>query len=214
MFLVGDSHAGHLVAAVQAAVADMMSFNFVAKATCVGTQKKRACAEFRRAVYKALKREIRSGDVVFLSFHVLEDTADTADIAYATRLHKMLATLVASRNASLVVFRDTPFLETYGPDCMPSPLRPTPEHCTTPLQELEKRDSRFLKAYETILAHSTRTYIFDHDVLCNGMECGAFVPGTRVLACSDKNHLTEAASLYLSPFLCSFFGHHGLLPPP
>jgi len=54
-------------------------------------------------------------------------------------------------------------------------------------------------------------YFFDYfPLLCNEKTCDQFVPGTTISAYKDTNHLSVSGSLYLAPFLCSWFKEHGL----
>eukprot|EP00966_Prymnesium_polylepis_P235160 5439370-Prymnesium_polylepis.1 len=48
------------------------------------------------------------------------------------------------------------------------------------------------------------------DPEAEGGKCGAFIPGTTTVGLVDRDHLDNAAAIYLWPFICGAFMDSGL----
>mmetsp|Transcript_166514 Transcript_166514/g.404633 ORF Transcript_166514/g.404633 Transcript_166514/m.404633 type:complete len:133 (+) Transcript_166514:1-399(+) len=91
-----------------------------------------------------------------------------------------------------------------APQCVPTKSKPTVmETCFTAKSEMIKD---LAPVWKTWLELSDLPGIFFFDILplfCSGETCGAFIPGTGTLAYHDGNHLSDAGSFYLWPYLCT-----------
>jgi hypothetical protein len=134
---------------------------------------------------------------------------------YVDHVHA-LHNLTRARGASLIVFQDVHQIARPGPDCWPTLFNPgNPQSC-----EVKENSWKYSQALENAMAPlaSQLPGLFYVDAqtmnspLCDDRthRCGAFVPGTGILAYYDDNHLTDAGSQYLGPFWCEFFARQGL----
>jgi hypothetical protein len=235
LFLLGDSLAAALVPGVRAAVAGHFATRFFAvnggncwcgfmPFTGLGCLppnaglKQSTCYSFNAHATEIIERELQEGDVLavahydrwgaeFIPHGELLPIAD-----YVLHL-KALQRLATRRGASLLLFGPLVILPVPGPKCVPTSFDPQAFRACEVLQEEEVKTHNTLNDALTELGGLTRTYLFSyHDLMCDGQLCGAFIPGTNILAYRDQMHLTQAASHYLAPFLCKFLTTHGLMP--
>jgi hypothetical protein len=237
-FLVGDSHAASLVPGMKAAVQGKLSFHWLAinagmcwcgylpfnPAHCQEPNaffKERTCRGFNEYSKFQLEDNVRAGDVVAVAHYdhwtglppIPKDQVLPIE-QYAAHLQE-LQRMVVGRGASLLLIGDVPMLPAPGPQCVPTPFDQSAfRKCEVPVAEEVNRHEHQNKVL-TILGSQPLTYFFNfHNLLCTSQVCGAFVPGTDILAYRDVMHLTQSGSLYLSPFICAFLTQHSLMKLP
>lgn len=236
LFLLGDSHAGALATALLSGLKRRMSVRYAASIGGFDTYLpngsyaagaryitsgdagityylgKRA---YTKAAWAALGRALRAGDVV---------ASVTAELRFALggteRQHVLflreLQRLVASRNASLLLFGDVLELRWQGRLCATRPEMAT--WCATPTSYKDQAaiHARVMAALTQLAADGPSTHVFDlRPLLCHGDVCGAFLPGTsrNIAGFVDHHHISSAGALYLAPFINCFMESKGLLPP-
>jgi len=205
LYLVGDSHAAHFGAGIRAAVNGVYS---ISEITFDAAQ----IPAVKELVFDArLQGQLLPGDVVVFGFYYAA-THNRLIGTHYTALNEMVTSVLHS-NATAILFG-------YGPDF--SETGRTGLECTIPgytkscIMRNAKSDTwaqEWASAVSQIAAASTSVLIWDfYSLMCFSAEqCDVWVPGTNTLAYYDNNHLTVEGSLYLWPYICSFFSSNGLL---
>lgn len=214
IFLLGDSHAGAISAGMKAAGAGVFSVHWWAKSASHLFDKHDKRSYFQSAGIEVLSDVLRRGDIVAIAVSYTSRWRPNATATYILELYN----ISLARNASILLFDDRPPLPVNGWECLPTVFRPSPfNKCQVSLQDLPKLYPKHIQMREIMitLAQLPGIFFFSYlRLLCDDTMCGAFIPGTTTLAFYDNQHLTEAASLYLYPFICHYLGTHGLLPGP
>eukprot|EP00931_Biecheleriopsis_adriatica_P119355 TRINITY_DN94593_c0_g1_i1.p1 TRINITY_DN94593_c0_g1~~TRINITY_DN94593_c0_g1_i1.p1 ORF type:complete len:322 (+),score=75.90 TRINITY_DN94593_c0_g1_i1:80-1045(+) len=129
---------------------------------------------------------------------------------------KMLADLLASKGAFLIVFEDNPKLKGHAGVCYmtKAKLHTSPSGCSITWAEVHAQHEPYAAAVKKLQETHKNVYYFDWapNVLCDSKTglCDYEVPGTKSPAYRDSDHLSSDGAQFLSPFLCSFMKDHGL----
>jgi len=159
-------------------------------------------------MWKALEKNVKPGDIV------AKVTAgylyDDCRIGYDIDFIETLVDFVNKRSASLLILADAPKLPRFGLDCS------TP--ATTALCERNRSEAmsttrlKRIKFFTDFARERRNTYYFSAaELFCTNKLCGAYIPGTSVLAYKDLDHWTTEASLYVAPFLHCFMESKNLI---
>jgi len=234
-YLLGDSHANHMVPAVKLAVDGRLNVQNLGKGGCFygpwppGSNQNdmKECQAHHELVTAQLVDKLVPGDIVAVSnsatrFHSDRDSLIAYKIAYKTFENwiaayktalESLHTKVSARGGKMMIFGFSP---TYvyisgGNDCIPTYFKPdAASKCEKPLETSRMKTKAVMQALATL---PPAVVVFNHhDLFCDDRVCGAFVPGTKTLAFADSSHFTDAAQRYLAPYLCSFLSSHDMLP--
>jgi len=236
LLLVGDSHSGVLATTFLSALKHRMPVHFASSiagfdvyaenGTLVsgayytddasygtpGLLEYLGKSSFTKAVWRSLRRTLRAGDIVVAvtaEFRFPSEDLVQQHVLFLRELHR----LTHSRHARMLLLGDVPQLQQSGRSCMyPS----TVDMCTTHLAfmgQIHVHDA-VQRAYTELAASLPDVYYFDlRPLLCDGVWCGAVVPGTEDIAFLDTHHISSAGALYLAPFINCFLESQGLLPP-
>jgi len=174
------------------------------------------CEAFTHAIDDALRDNLRACDIVALTHRSYASNGNGKLDRYKSdgvrgaqiEHYRHLQQLVASKDASLVLFGDVPELPKAGTRCSMNP-----SSCENSVDEVRMQLQVERAAYEELAREDNTFYYPLSDLFCNEETetCGAFVPGTSTLMAGDQDHLLSEASLYLWPFLCAFIFDAGLL---
>jgi len=221
MFLIGDSHAAMFVTALREAVGKSYSLSFQALGKSECFRLKTSYQSYCTALLEAIKKNLRSGDVLLLSFAIWQfspykvgmDSGSLENVhEYACVLNKWHR-LVSARNATMIMLGDPTPSKQPGLSCVPTASSPNAGSlCARPV-EWSDLYGRHLREQLHILEQAWHdVHFFDPRALfCTEQACGAMVPGTHTLAIGDYEHLTIEGSYYIWPFLCSFLQDKGIL---
>lgn len=207
MFLLGDSHAEELSPGLEAATnlpIFMLTFHDVTE---------NHYATIEEKMMQVLHEELREGDVVVVHMWGIkfnEPAHSTTKRDLWTRLFTKILQETSVSKATFVLLSDVPKLQGVGPRCMPTALK-NESACGTSLAESR---TYTIGMHELLAEFALKgAHVMDFQpLLCGKQECNERVPGTGTLAYHDSHHINRAASLYLSPFLCSYFAKEGILP--
>eukprot|EP00931_Biecheleriopsis_adriatica_P019541 TRINITY_DN13288_c0_g1_i4.p1 TRINITY_DN13288_c0_g1~~TRINITY_DN13288_c0_g1_i4.p1 ORF type:complete len:837 (+),score=62.36 TRINITY_DN13288_c0_g1_i4:226-2511(+) len=202
LYLIGDSHVRSLTPAFQAA----SSRPVVLISYYLGSVE---------LIEKQLREVVDNNDLVVYA-HYFDPRTDTPRSTFRpedarTQLERFNASVQTLSNitegvgAKLLLIGDTPTLRTTVETCSG---HTSPSPCAVPASQ------NYTRAYNDIVQNFAKlsgVYHFDTlPLLCHGQVCDFSVPGTSSPARIDSHHLSAAASLYISPFLCSFLQESGL----
>merc|ERR1740130_353159 len=135
--------------------------------------------------------------------------------------------IAAASGASLLLLGDIPKLETPGPaqpsqqscldlvwdlSCIGSGTR-SRRGCARPWPRPEWFWEELVRAeYQAFAQSRSDVFYFDGaDLFAEDGVCTGHVPGTRFVAYIDADHLSDAGSAYMWPFLCSFLQESEIL---
>ena len=222
LFLMGDSHAGHLVPGLTAALAGAAS---LAWAVRLGEYVPMAGWWTDRAMAN-LEANLQAGDVVMWSQSLalyaklrIRHSSESAGVAarFLARLHG----LVRARGASLVLVGDGP----YFPSCNTDGWKGSEQLCQTTWHSGGAQSNALMSAVygganltqgslPGVFVFDVPSHVCAADGTCSNLVPGPHEPGTAmdVVAFYDSDHFTLAGSLFLWPHFCRFFQANGLLP--
>ena len=217
LFLVGDSHAAHLVPGLQRAVTRAsggMAFawfglpgrhcGFISDAR---DMRDGVCGQARQRMRATLAARVRENDAVVLA-HVAYKFTDSQPAFLRAFHHDVLAPV----GGRLVLMGDAPVLERMAVYCLNNPRLCEVGSDWAPTWwkgAMARKDA----AWRQLADESPTVHYFRiHDLFCAEGRCGAVVPGTPTFAFFDTTHLTRAGGLYLWPFLCSWLREARILP--
>jgi len=214
LFLLGDSHSKRLFPGLSLALRgefDIRSWASKGARNMIETNsEENPWSGVRTELQQIVARTLRSGDVVAMSFFIEQAKRRHASKEWISKYLSFLeewTAVVKSKGAALVVFGDQySFLRTEDPSrCRVMPMI-QPPWCFPARSEVMR--SPVLVA---VSARNDWLYFGVEGLFCSREFCSPFIPDTDYLAYSDYHHLSEAASAYLAPFICSFFREHGLI---
>ena len=231
LFVLGDSHAHHLLSGLQAVFA-REHFEVVhwTKVTPMDTW---LHPEFISQVWAAFEARVQPKDVVLICrrIHYFWERPDgdrlkaIGDGLKALQLanpflRNLFLEVLAPRGAALVILDDIytapegPLICLRGGPCL---------YDATHAGQLGKLEL-FSNAMRTFVANVTNSTAQSANVttsvhflpvlfesFCTAGVCDVRVPGTETIAYFDTNHLNTAGSLYLGPFIACAFEQAGLL---
>jgi hypothetical protein len=230
LFVLGDSHAHHLLSGLQAVFA-REHFEVVhwTKVTPMDTW---LHPEFISQVWAAFEARVQPKDVVLICrrIHYFWERPDgelkaIGDGLKALQLanpflRNLFLEVLAPRGAALVILDDIytvpedPLICLRGGPCL---------YDATYAGQLGKLEL-FSNAMRTFVANVTNSTAQSANVttsvhflpvlfesFCTAGVCDVRVPGTETIAYFDTNHLNTAGSLYLGPFIACAFEQAGLL---
>lgn len=235
LLLFGDSHAGALAITFLSALKNRMPVHYAAAIGGFDTylpngslaagidyiryQEDGATTHYlgkeayTKAVWAALNRTLRAGDVVtstLAEFRIPQTVVQQAHMDFLRYLQRF----IESRGASLFLLGDVLKLRQQGRRCK---TPQTVADCVTELS-YEGQDTiheAVMSQFRALASSSSSTFVFDlRPLLCEGQRCGATVPGTGDISYMDEHHISTAGALYLAPFINCFMESHWLLPPP
>ena len=165
------------------------------------------CDAWVSRVAAFLDEVLRPGDVVATTTANWKyDVADDVDYDFVAEL----SARVHARGATFLVLGDVPLLYgTFGVNCASPETR---RDCD--LDQGLARPAKQDDAETAWTALRTAKFFRTFDLFCDAGTCGAYAPGTDVLAVVDYGHLSTAGSLYVAPFLSCFLEAEGLVSPP
>jgi len=230
VFVLGDSHAHHLVPGITRATSLFRQRGFSIRYSTVGSgcaylpqtlsggssgrgQGRQSCTLYNVASTLMLAQNLREGDIVIVA-HVGISVFASESIREDYMNHMLrLNEFVLRSNATRLLVSDVVHLPARGIMCLPSDyLDPAlAHHCEVPLESARRQSNASLTAMESLRAEGG---ILVHDlmpVMCTKLSCGAMLPGTTRLAFYDDNHLTDDASAYAVESLEKFLQHKSLL---
>jgi hypothetical protein len=220
MFVIGDSHAAMLVTALREAVGNSYSLSFMTRAgsECFGLVT--SYPDYCTAVQKAIKRNLRPGDVLALGFatwrfspvEVGKASGSLENVDEYALVLKKWHRLVSARNATMILLGDQTPLRQTGLMCVPTSFnQDAASRCARTVEWSDFYGKHFRKQMNALEQAWHNVHFFDpRSLFCTEQTCGAMVPGTHTLATGDLQHLTVEGSYYLWPFLCSFLQEKGL----
>ena len=219
LFMVGDSHCAHLVPGVRRAVGNRLEVRWASYICDPGGFLPHAttgtCRQASDLFRQLLLQNMRPGDIVLVAHlgtkfmvrpgHAPDAltcgcTATTPQITgmvnFLRAFHAEMTRLV--HNTSLVIMGDPPMLPQEGALCLTQP-----SNC---VRKKANELAPVEDAYRALSRESPSIHFFQpHDLFCTVTQCQAQVPGTTTFAYVDVHHLTTAGSMYLWPYLCSWF---------
>ena len=181
-----------------------------------GGAAERACRAFNAEADASFERELRPCDVVAVHnshFKYTRSQYGASEIAGMVERLRQLHTLVARKGAKLLLLGDAPGIVRSPQGCAASAA--VAATCGRTRQVVSTQFARERDMYTALVAENPTTtfYLPLWELFCdphNGY-CGAFVPGTTTVAYADEDHLGNAGSTYVWPFLCAFMQDHGLV---
>lgn len=192
VFLLGDSHSIKLRAGLRAAT----SRPIIGLHWYVGRM---------NATEQAVRMAVRSGDLVVYARVFDANSRKAAEYIESVNI---LYNIVKEAGAKLLLIQDN---ANVGGDPGKCALHRKSE-CAVKEIVARQRQHPFREAVSDMVGkHSDIVFTFDaFPLFCDGEVCDYKIPGTLTPAYQDSHHLTSAATLYLSPFICSFLRQHGL----
>lgn len=215
-FLVGDSHAGHLVGGLEKALQGSMAFSYTARGCCGYYPDSLLASEctqddysvavaFRDHVTQTLNANVQAGDVV--AFNTIHNNHLRPEAI--TFYRSWLLPMLQSRGAKLLLFGDTFSLERGASQCYGSSAWFC-ERSYNVAYDYEGLSARRANA-AALAAELPSTvyflslgYLFCTSATASGV-CGAQVPGTTVVGYHDSKHLKLVGSVYMWPHMCAAF---------
>lgn len=151
------------------------------------------------------EKVVKANDVVIFVRHYHDSYCSRSHLEDAERLHN-----ITSRNgAKMVIWGDNPSLTSH-PQTMLGHRRAASD-CVISKAEIVEQYSKCTAISTNLSQTYDDVYFFDPlPLLCNEEKCDQFVPGAAAAAFMDRNHLSVTGSLYIAPFLCSWFRQNGL----
>jgi len=207
LFMVGDSHCLSMIPALNRAVRGRMTL----APACVSGAPFGGGYEWMdegTAILDALHANMRSGDVLAI-------LNNNQQLDYDWLASYVVRGLLRPRRASLLLLGDYAHLHGYIYDSDVSAPAPLDAAATAELIANEERMVAYAERFPEVYAFRQM-----HLWLAGDGERGSnWVPGTRLNAYNDDNHLNVGGARYLSPYLCSalegwgFFGGASHEPP-
>jgi hypothetical protein len=219
-FLVGDSHAGHLVGGLGKALQGSMAFSYTARGCCgyypdslLATECKQddysVALAFRDHVTQMLDANVQAGDVV--AFNTIYNTHLRPEAI--TFYRSWLLPMLQARGAKLLLFGDTFSLEEGPSRCYGSSAWRCQRSYGVSYEydglgyglSARRANAAALAAeLPSTVYFLSLGYLFCTSATASGV-CGAQVPGTTVVGYHDTEHLKLVGSVYMWPHLCAAF---------
>jgi len=196
MFMVGDSHCTTSIPPMNRALADRMT---LAPACQPASPFGRGYDINTHPVWLSLRANFRAGDVLCVM-----NAGAFYDYLF---LEELLSSFLRPRNGSLVLLGDNAYL-------VDTPYDTTVEHPVR--QDNVSRD--LLYEREEAMVSWARDYPDAHAISLVHLwvnedgEGNNWIPGTRLNAFSDSNHINVGGGRYLWPYLCDALEQWGVLP--
>lgn len=200
--LFGDSHAGRLFPALQAAVGDDARIVTLTKSGCRSVESatmwegavNRSCAAWRAAAIEQLRAD--PPDVIVLANHVGADdrSADRVEELWRDATATSLARLPAASQTVLVA--ETPELAMSPPECLGTYLEDA--LACAGLRD-EAVNAPVIAGQRAAADAAGATFVDVTDLLCGRELCPAVIGATLVYG--DEHHLTATFSARLGPWL-------------
>jgi len=212
IWLFGDSHASSIAKGLDAATWRTWRLKLVMTCTYSFLGGSNTNTRIVTAITSALKECVQAGDLLVFIYHAERFSSGSASFGYGesasiatyeTRL-RHLQSLVVQKNAKLVLFGDWQRLPHVGAFCYPMKLGIKLFNCSVSKMVLLRDRALYYSMLRNISKLPSVYFLNILDVLCGGDRCDETLPGTKTLGFADTNHLSDAGSSYLSPFICSF----------
>ncbi len=221
IFVLGDSHAGHLVGLLKHLyVEDKLSIRllyvhgqsapiFPGSVINKGGQKDK---DMQTLILDKTLADLRPRDIVILSSYMNRKVEAGKDISQDANFEKWLRNLdgftktAKQKHAKVVFFAPTPDFGKYGQEitppeaCLPEWFRPNPpENCrlNADRKELRTQIENFMLGIKSIERQNNNFYIYDpFPILCpEGLNCSNYLNGVRTFF--DVDHLNIIGGEYL-----------------
>jgi hypothetical protein len=172
------------------------------------------------AIISKLQQVLKPRDVVVVSFYVGIFQSEERKIA-VTELMLRTSDLMASTGATMVILDATHHLynDLFPPGAgiagwmlRPRWFAPVVERVFyKPRSIVDAENAYFQHLMANCSKRSNVHFIPLRHLFCSGDMCLPHIPGTKTVAHFDGHHLTQAASLYLWPFVCSDLRSKGVV---
>jgi len=200
VWLIGDSHAARLAKGMEAATWKMPVVLMQSNMCALMTSPDKYSKVIMPIINSALKENLREGDIVaviYASWRVYNNK--TLGASFEARL-RALQPIVHERGAKLVLFGDWHEIPHPGPNCYGTDIM----DCTVNKAKWLKMRVEYDKILQRISALPSVHFMNFMDLLCPGDHCNEILPGTNTLGFKDRDHINDAATYYLAPFICHF----------
>lgn len=163
-----------------------------------------------QAVIDRLRAVLKPNDlVVFSEILTGDDSKSPVSQAqldsFKDRLMKTSA-LCTEKQAQMVIMGDTPAL------ALPAFLCSAGKPCSTSEADIRGQQKAKRDILASVLQMSPSIKWFDYlHLFCNNGICDQFIPGTKIEAFHDDDHLNKKGAQYLWPFMCEWLHDQNLL---
>jgi len=194
IYLIGDSHAAHLLRAFQKASKLPVFWLAWAKNKFDDPMKK----------LEADLRQVLSKDDVVVFNQLIEDEHDKQ---FYRQQFAALHNITSAVGAKIILIGDTPMWPQPIPVCLMKVTPGQESPCATDqLKIMSSQASRFI--YFQDLKAIPDVFFFDAlEHYCPKSRCDIFIPGTSTSGFFDFHHMGNDGSSYLAPFPCDFLLH-------
>lgn len=203
VWLFGDSHAARLAQGLDAATWGMKVVT-IQSGKVLPTESDSHSKQAFDIFLDALGKNVQKDDIIaflYASFRVV--TWPNAEY-YGGQLRRFQS-LAVSKGAKLVLFDDVPNFDYPGPLCYPSKWGVKLFNCTASKMALRRKRILHTDVLRNVSALPSVYFMDLLDVLCSGDRCDETLPYLpRTVGFDDTNHLSDAGTYYLSPFICQF----------
>ena len=220
IFLIGDSHAGHLGIGLRAAVRGVISVRLLSMSANIGWDAMSATAmsstklmENYAATMATVYHNMKAGDIISFSFAY--SLMGLRNFRFLLLFLQGAVATATSSNVSVILFGDVPHMPAahLGLKCL---IPGHQKECTVAFESARLPGSpikQYASELATIVQYQAKAHYFDiFELFCDNISCSQFVPGTTTLATYDNSHLSVEGSLYLWPYICDFLSSYRLLP--